>query len=49
MNSTGIIKINFYDEWNLRSNEFQKTFSQENDEVIFAIKNGNILINDLKR
>lgn len=48
MNSTGIIKINFYDEWNLRSNEFQKTFSQENDEVIFAIKNGNILINDLK-
>lgn len=48
MNSTGIIKINFYDEWCLRSNEFQKTFSQENDEVIFEIKNGNILINDLK-
>jgi SpoIID/LytB domain protein len=46
MNSTGIIKINFYDEWTLTSNEFQKTFSQENDEVIFAIKNGNILIND---
>lgn len=48
MNSTGIIKINFYDEWSLRSNEFQKTFSQENDEVIFEIKNGNILINDLR-
>jgi stage II sporulation protein D len=46
MNSTGIIKINFYDEWTLTSNEFQKTFSQENDEVIFAIKNGNIHIND---
>ena len=48
MNSTATIKINFYDEWTLRSNEFQKTFSQENDEVIFAIKNGNILINDFR-
>lgn len=47
MNSTGIVKINFYDEWTLRSNEFQKTFSQENDEVIFAIKNGNVLISNL--
>jgi stage II sporulation protein D len=46
MNSTATIKINFYDEWTLTSNEFQKTFSQENDEVIFAIINGNIHIND---
>ncbi|MBS4035366.1 MAG: SpoIID/LytB domain-containing protein [Ignavibacterium sp.] len=48
MNSTATIKINFYDEWTLRSNEFQKTFSQENDEVIFAIKDENILINSIK-
>ncbi|HSL87789.1 MAG TPA: SpoIID/LytB domain-containing protein [Ignavibacteriaceae bacterium] len=47
MNSTATIKINFIDEWTLRSNETQKTFSQENDEVTFTIKNGKILINDL--
>lgn len=47
MNSTDEIKIVFYDVWILTSGEFQKIFTQEDDEVIFKIENGNIVINDL--